>query len=335
MKKRTIVVLFLIIGLLLSGCTIFQNRQEKNPLSQDQKNTTEDEKKDKEKEITNTQPEETRKVTLYYKDSGGYIVPVVRTMPKVESIAKSALLALVDNAENRKDLKALGLQPVLPANTQIELAIKEDGLIRVNFSKEILNVESKVEEQNMVKAIVYSLTEFENIDKVQLLVDNKIRETLTYGTEIREPITRGNINSMNNTIEGEQAKLTLYMYNHPTDQYTYFVPITKNIPASAKNVETAIQELIETKGEIADLELDIPEGTKLYGVDVESGIAYVHFSEHLLQITDKGKLSNLTKAIGLTLKEFGGIDGVNLVIDGENNNINSETVAVPTFANTY
>lgn len=328
------VALFLIIGLLFSGCNMLQTKQEENPLSQDQGISMESGGDTKEEKVTSVQGE-TRQVTLYYKDSGGYIVPVVRTMPKVEGAAKAALSALIDTTENRNDLKALGLQPVLPANTQIELAIKEDGLIRANFSKEILKVKSKQEEQNMVNAIVYTLTEFENIDKVQILVDNEIRETLTYGTDVSKPITRGNINSMSNTTEGEQAKLTLYMYNNPTGQYTYFVPITKNVSTNARNVETAVQELIATKGKVDNLKLNIPDGTQVYGVDVESGVAYVHFSEHLSQMTDKEELDNLTKAIGLTLKEFSGIDGVNLVIDGENSDISSETVAVPTFANTY
>lgn len=339
MKKSTLIVLFLIIGLLLSGCNIFEASREENPLSLEEEGSPEDiegsESTEQKSEVSQGTDENTRQVTLYYRDSGGYTVPVVRTMPKVEGVATAALSALVDTTENRNDLKLLGLEPVLPTNTEVELAIKEEGLVRANFSEEILNVESKAQEESMVSSIVYTLTEFPNIDKVQVMVNNEVQDTLTYGTEVGEPIGRGNINALNNAVEEEHSKLTLYMYNNPTGQYTYFVPITKNIPASARNVETAIQELVATKGEVSDLQLDIPEGSKVQGVDIESGVAHVRFSEHLAEMTDPGEVENLTKAIGLTLKEFGGVDGVRLSIDGQNNEMSSEAVSVPTFANTY
>src|SRR5699024_405831 len=111
----------------------------------------------------------------------------VRTMPKVEGVAKTALSALVDTTENRKDLKHLGLEPVLPRDTEVELAIKEEGLARVSFNEEILEVESKEEEESMISSIVYTLTEFPNIDKVQVMVNNEIRDTLTYGAEVGKP----------------------------------------------------------------------------------------------------------------------------------------------------
>jgi germination protein M len=341
-KRIFFLTLIVILALLLSGCTnpidIFKTfifgepQQEDKDLPDGEDNIIEDVEED-----TNNVDifeEDSYQITLYYKDSGDYIVPVVRNFKKEEGIAKAALSALVDSTENRNELKVLGLQPVLPANTQIELAIKEDGLIRASFSDDILKMESKQQEESMVSALVYTLTEFETIDKVQILVNNEIRDSLTYGTEVGEPISRGNINALNNTIEGEHARLTLYMYNNPTGQYTYFVPVTKNVPSNSRNIETALKELVASKGEFQNLHFNIPEGTTVFGVNMEDGIAYVNFSEHLTEMTDVGEISNLTKAIALTLKEFEGVQGVKLAIDGENA-LESEVISVPTFANSY
>lgn len=342
-KKILFFVFIVVLALLLSGCRnpidifktfIFgeQPEQEDNDLPDGEDNSIEE----MEDDISNIDifDEDSYQITLYYRDSMDYIVPVVRNFKKEEGIAKAALSALIDNPENRTELKILGLQPVLPANTQIELAIKEDGLIRASFSDDILGVESKKQEESMISAVVYTLTEFETIDRVQILVDNDIRETLTYGTEVGEPISRGNINALNNVIEGEHARLTLYMYNNPTGQYTYFVPITKNVPANSRNIETAMKELVETKGEFQNLHFNIPEGTKVFSVNMEDGIAYVNFSGHLTELTNVEEINNLTKAIALTLKEFEGVQGVKLAIDGESA-LESDVITMPTFVNSY
>ncbi len=346
MNKRIVfLVLIIIFAFLLSGCKnpidIFKSFISGKPIEQDEnqdpngiENEDIDDLLDEEFNDLNISDQDTRPITLYYKDSNGYIVPVVRNLKKEEGIAKAALSSLVDSPENRSDLKILGLEPVLPANTKIELAIKEDGLIRANFSDEILSLKDKKEEEGLVNAIVYTLTEFETIDKVQILVNNEIRESLTYGTKVGTPISRGNINNLHNNIEGESEKLTLYMYNNPTGEYTYFVPITKNVSSSSINIESALKELIDIKDECEGLELDFPDGTKVFSVNLENGIAQANFSQHLIQLTNIEKANNLTKAIGLTLKEFDGVQGVKLVIDGDNP-LESDIINIPTFANSF
>lgn len=346
MNKRVVfLVLIIIIALLLTGCKnpidIFKSFISGKPTEQDDdqlpnglENEEDNENLDEDFNDLDISDENTRQITLYYRDVSGYIVPVVRKVNKEEGIAKAALTALVDNLEIRNELKVLGLEPVLPAGIEIELAIKEDGLIRASFSNEILNLGNKKEEEALVSAIVYTLTEFANIDKVQILVNNEIRESLTHGTKVGEPISRGNINNLNNSIEGENEELTLYMYNNPTGQYTYFVPITKNISPSSKNIESALEELISIKDECEGLQLSIPDGTKIFSVNMENGIAHAKFSQHLVQLNNIEDANNLTKAIALTLKEFDGVQGVRLVIDGENP-LESDIINIPAFANSF
>ena len=124
------------------------------------------------------------------------------------------------------------------------------------------------------------------------------------------------------------------MYNNPTGEYTYFVPITKNVSSSSINIESALKELIDIKDECEGLELDFPDGTKVFSVNLENGIAQANFSQHLIQLTNIENANNLTKAIGLTLKEFDGVQGVKLVIDGDNP-LESDIINIPTFANSF
>ena len=83
------------------------------------------------------------------------------------------------------------------------------------------------------------------------------------------------------------------------------------------------------------LQLGVPQGTQVFGVTVDSGIAYVNFSDHLLQMTDADQIKNFTKAVALTLKDFGGMDGVQILVDGKEIPLSGETLTMPTFVNVY
>ena len=203
---------------------------------------------------------------------------------------------------------------------------------KANFSGEILKVESRRGGKFSQRHCICPHLN-ESITKVQIMVNNEILETLTYGTDVSQPIGRGNINPLNNDIEGEHVKLTLYMYDNPTGHYTYFVPVTKNVPVGGKNIESAIKELIASQ--VEDLQLGVPQGTQVFGVTVDSGIAYVNFSDHLLQMTDADQIKNFTKAVALTLKDFGGMDGVQILVDGKEIPLSGETLTMPTFVNVY
>ena len=54
----------------------------------------------------------------------------------------------------------------------------------MDFSKNILNTSSLKQEENMISAITYALTEFPTIDKVELLVDGQAMTSLPNGFAI-------------------------------------------------------------------------------------------------------------------------------------------------------
>ena len=57
-----------------------------------------------------------------------------------------------------------GFNAIIPKNTKILNKSLEDDLLKINFSKEFLNIE-KENEEKMLEAIVYSLLEIKGIKK--------------------------------------------------------------------------------------------------------------------------------------------------------------------------
>ena len=283
-----------------------------------------------------------RDTVLYYKDDKGFLIPVMRKIPWTEGIAKATLGALVDNPANRKDIEGIGLIPVIPANTEIRGMNITNGLCKVDFTSDFLNYASKDEEEALVKAVVYTLTEFITIDSVQIMVEGQVYKALKYGTKTDKPITRDNINYVS-TGPGNQ-KVIVYYEGTINGMETYFVPVTKNIEKldnTPVNVLDALDALVEGPPSGLGLYSQIPEGTQVLGVDVSNGIAYINFNEKIKELEKNVEVGQeVAKAVALTVREqYRDLTGVKILSNGKEVNLGNlskeEPVAVPTFANQY
>ncbi len=133
-------------------------------------------------------PQETTKVTLYFKDGEGrYLVSETREIPQVAGIARAAMEALFEGPSS-PDLK-----PVLPTGTRLQdINIRPDGLCIVDLSEEATEFErdDPKAEALAVYAVVNTLTEFPTVEKVQILVSGEVRETLAGHIPIDQPLLR-------------------------------------------------------------------------------------------------------------------------------------------------
>ena len=133
-------------------------------------------------------------ITAYYEDENGFVVPVNTEIPWEEGIAKATLRSMVVGSETEKRIVQSGLHGVLPEGTEIRGMSIKDGVCRVDFSKNILNTATYKQEENMISAITYTLTEFPTVDKVELLVEGQALAYLSQGYAINAGFERENIN---------------------------------------------------------------------------------------------------------------------------------------------
>ena len=73
---------------------------------------------------------------------------------------------------------------MLPEGTEILGMNIKDSTVIVDFNEKFLEYEDKTEEVNAISSIVYSLTEFNNINDVKILVEGREKDILKYGTDI-------------------------------------------------------------------------------------------------------------------------------------------------------
>lgn len=275
----------------------------------------------------------TRATTVYYRDADGYIVPVTRTIPWQDGIAAATLGLMVQNEQNIQDAAAMGLEPVLPPETQVSLDIGSDGLATVSLSSQVNACADALEESTMVSAVVCALTEFDSVDQVQLLVNGYAVPTLKYGTDISQPLSRCDLNvesiAQDVSLTGAQP-VTLYF---ESAQSGAMVPVTRMV-FSRDDVETAVLELLKGPRDGSGLVATMPGDAALLSVSQKDGVVTINFSEQFVNVAneyDGGK--SAIKSLMLTCAQFEGVKQVKLQVNGKDWEPDAAAMAVPTFVN--
>ena len=122
------------------------------------------------KELINYYEEKDLK-SVYLIDKYNYVsklkVPIYEQ--DLLDMVKEKLEYLIINNE-KESLIPNGFRPIIPVDTSIlDLKLDNDILI-INFSKELLNINSK-DEESMIESIIFTVTEFESIKNVIIKVE--------------------------------------------------------------------------------------------------------------------------------------------------------------------
>lgn len=127
------------------------------------------------------------KITVYRATPDAmYLVPEVHQVTRNESPAKTAIEMLLAEPTIKNVVSPI------PKGTALRKLVIKDHIAYIDFSNEIVknNVGGSASERLLVGAIVNTLTEFSEIEKVQILVEGKTVETISGHVDISEPLSR-------------------------------------------------------------------------------------------------------------------------------------------------
>lgn len=193
MKRRSFILIFLIVTALGAGIYAYMfagYNARVAPISTSTPNVAE-----------NTVPQENteRTVLIYMIGVDGdktVLKPVDVTINTEDEPIQATLQAFIDQ-QNTSDLG----NPI-PEGTRIESVKVDSDLATINFSKEFVDgfAGGSEDESLLIKAIVKTVGQFNNINKIMLKADGKPVNTLGH-LDITEPIViddTGNENGANN-----------------------------------------------------------------------------------------------------------------------------------------
>ena len=205
-----------------------------------------------------------------------------------------------------------GFKKVIPKNTKLINLEIQDNLVKLNFNKNLLNVDIYNEEK-MIEAIVYSLTSLDNIKYVSIYVEGSILNKLPNSNKkLPTLLDRSiginkeyNINNINNT-----TKTTIYYLSKYNDYY-YYVPVTKIDNSDISKIEIIIKELTSSKLLNTNLISYLNNNTELLSYNETDKSLLLNFNENILDdINTNNILEEVSYSINLSIKDNYDVDSV-------------------------
>lgn len=185
------------------------------------------------------------KTVIYLLDNHNYLArtTVAISNIEVEKKARDLLNILIKDSSGESKVPN-GFKSIIPSNTEIKSLELVNDIIKVNFSKELLDVSEEYEEK-VIEAIVYTLTSIEGVNKVIIYVDGDVLSKLPK-TKINLPSTLDKSYGINKEYNISSFKninsVTVYYVSKFNDD-TYYVPVTKYMNDDREKIKIIIEEL--------------------------------------------------------------------------------------------
>lgn len=260
----------------------------------------------------------THEIFMVNKDNYVARTNVLLEEDEMESKIRGILEYLIIGGKKESSIPN-GFRSIIPAGTEILSVEIQDKLLKINFSKEILEIDEKLEEK-MLESIVYSLTSIDEIEGILIYVEGALLSVLPKSkTHLPNVLTRDiGINKVYDiTSTKDITKTTVYYVSKNNDNY-YYVPVTKIDNSSSDKVKVIIDEL--TSGPIYEDNLMsfINLNTKLLDYELKDNNMYLTFNNSILNnLEEKSILEEVIYSISLSIGDNFDVNEVIFLIGDE------------------
>jgi germination protein M len=263
-------------------------------------------------------------ITAYYKDSENVLIPVTRKIEKEEGVAKAAIKTMIENETNREALRPLGLKPVLPEGTEILGINIENGIAIIDFNSKLLGYSTARDENNIITSIVYSLTEFETMNAVRILINGYVKEELKYSGDISGTLKRDNIliNSDKLNTDSKTMKLDVYLFKYLENKHEKLLPVSMEyIGVSKDKLPMEIVGSLSKEPKDPNLYTQMPENARLLDSSISDEVLTLNFSKEIKNYGGNSREEGLIKQILYTMKQINGIKKIRILIEGKKDDL--------------
>ena len=240
------------------------------------------------------------------------------TSNDIISNIKDILSSLTVNSEKSKYLDN-NFKALIPEGTRILDVSLDKGLLKINFSKEILNIDASLEEK-MIESIIYSLTKLDGIEKIMIFVEGEKLDSLPHSKkalpiELTKSYGINKVYDVNNIFTMDV--LNLYYYINIDDNY-HLVPVSIFTNNSDDKVEVIIEELKSSPIHQSNLMSFLASNATLLDYEIKENTIKLEFSSYILDNFFSEKLIEEVKyAISASLGDTLGVKEVNFFVNGE------------------
>ncbi len=232
---------------------------------------------------------------------------------KIENLIKSLTINSLNNTNIPKGFKA-----IIPAGTKIIDYNLENGLLKINFSKEFLNI-SEENEEKMLESIIYSLTTIKDIKKIMIFVEGQhLQELPKSHRKLDLYLDRSyGINKVYDITTFSNTKMVTVYYLRKGENY-YYVPISHIINSNDEKIEIIINSLKSNRLNSSNLLSHLDYQVELMNYEENENSLLLNFNDVLLSSIYNGKLKEEVKyAISYSIYDTLGVNNIIFEINGQ------------------
>ena len=252
--------------------------------------------------------------TVYLLDSNDYVARVLISASNDSIISKAtSLIDALTIGGKKENVIPNGFRSIIPSGTKVIDIELEDGVLIINFSKDILDIDKKYEDK-MIESLTYTLTSINGIDSIKLLVDGKELKKLSNSNKLL-PTFLDKSYGINKIYEitnvGNIDSYTVYFVNNVNDN-KYYIPVTKYVNDYKQDkIRIIIDELASSFTYQSNLSSFLNENTKLLNYEVIDKQIKLNFNDMIFgDITNNDILEEVVYTICLSINDSIDIDSV-------------------------
>ena len=257
-----------------------------------------------EKNITYIEPDEIYEV--YLVNQNDYVSMVTLPLDSTEliDILKEKIEYLIIDGKKQEEVPN-GFKPIIPEGTEILDLKVEENTVTINFNENIKNIRQE-DEEKMIEAIVYTLTNESNIDKVYIKINGETLERLPNSNKLLPiPLDRSyGINKFYdfNSLYG-LTKTTIYYVSNNGD-LTYYIPVTKVTNDDREKVTVIIDELKSNVIYQSNLSSYLNANAELEEYEIIEDAMHLSFNDKIFDsLINQNILEEVEYSISLSVKD--------------------------------
>ncbi|MBE6154140.1 MAG: hypothetical protein E7163_00995 [Firmicutes bacterium] len=257
---------------------------------------------------------------IYLINKDNYVIRtnlVIKTEDTIDKI-KELLNALIMDSEKSEYIPK-NFKAIIPKNTKILELSLNNNLLKINFSKEFLNV-PKENEEKLIEAIVYTLTELPEVKQIIIFVENEKLIKLPQTNLILPNILDRNygINKVYDITSIKDLSKTTIYYIGKEEDLTYYIPVTKINNKQDNKIEIIIEELKSSPIYETNLISYLASSVELLNYEtLENQINLTFNNEIFNNFNNKDILEEVKYSISLSLKDTLNVKEVIFKVDNE------------------
>lgn len=205
---------------------------------------------------------------------------------------------------------------IIPEGTKIIDFSIDNNLLKINFTKELFNVNEN-DSEKMIESILYSLTEIDNIDKIMIFVENesllKIPNTnKTLPNILDRSYGINKIYDISNTKN--VSKITTY-YVNKLDNISYYTPVTYISNKNNEKIEIIIEQLKSSPTYQTNLVSYLASSTELLSYEILENSVNLSFNNEIMSLNENNIVEEVKYSISLSVRDTYNINETIFYVD--------------------